>query len=532
MERFDFLRSDISMPYTKVFIRVFLFVVCLFCANNGKAQYNPYYPINPYGYYPTNPYLDAFRAGEQIGKAINDAITSAVQDNIYDRSHIRNNINKWGKCENGALSINHGAVAIYGSNGYACTSVDKRLLSKLEEINNDKKKITDVNITDNGYFIVVYDNGTNWYGVIPSSLSTALNNYPNNTVFRSISFNDATGVYAITTSNGFETNNQMYNECYDANIGTKGQLLSANICNNGCVFCFSGGVVCCGYIPDNLILALNKFTITAQFVKFNRHGDYLICAANGGYSYHINDANACGDAHLSFHNVVVNSNNNGIASNNGARQNTTANTPRNNGNMAGQQTSNSAAEMFDTANQYYKAKNYVEAVKWYRKVAEQGFAPAQYKLGVCYDYGKGVTQSDTEAVKWYRKAAEQGEADAQYELGWCYYEGKGVTQSDTEAVKWYRKAAEQGEADAQYELGWCYYEGKGVTQSDTEAVKWWRKAAEQGYAYAQYKLGLCYYEGKGVTQSYTEALKWLRKAKEQGHEGATKLVPLVEMGQP
>jgi TPR repeat protein len=51
-------------------------------------------------------------------------------------------------------------------------------------------------------------------------------------------------------------------------------------------------------------------------------------------------------------------------------------------------------------------------VKWFRKAAEQGHAPAQYNLGVCYYYGNGVPQNYREAVRWIRKAAEQGHADA------------------------------------------------------------------------------------------------------------------------
>lgn len=128
--------------------------------------------------------------------------------------------------------------------------------------------------------------------------------------------------------------------------------------------------------------------------------------------------------------------------------NTNAMSTRNNGNMAGQQTNYTAVDMFNTAVQYYKAKNYVEAVKWYRKAAEQGLAEAQYNLGVCYANGQGITQSYTEAVKWYRKAAEQGLAGAQFNLGLHYYKGEGITQSYTEALKWLRKAKEQGHEDA------------------------------------------------------------------------------------
>ena len=162
-----------------------------------------------------------------------------------------------------------------------------------------------------------------------------------------------------------------------------------------------------------------------------------------------------------------------------------------------------------------KKQSYTEAVKWYRKAAEQGDADAQHNLGWMYERGCGVEQSDTEAVIWYRKAAEQGNAYAQYNLGGMYEYGYGVEQSDSEAVKWFRKAAEQGNADAQYHLGAMYYDGRGVEQSDTEAVRWYRKAAEQGASNAQYNLGWMY-EGHGVEKSITEAMKWYRKAAEQG----------------
>ncbi|MBQ0062898.1 MAG: sel1 repeat family protein [Prevotella sp.] len=496
--------------------RIVLFFICLICANDIHAQYGYPYP------YTGNPYYDAYQTGRQLGKAIGDAITSIVEDDIYDRSSIKKNINKWGECKNGTLSIKHGAIAIYKSNGYAYSNgVDKRLSSKIKEINNAHKSIDDVNITDNGYFIVVYDGGTDWYGVIPSSLSTALKKYPNGTVFRSISFNDETGVYAITTSESFESNNKMYNDCFNENIGTKGQLLSANINDNGCVFCFSKGVEYCGYIPNNLKPAVKDWGYIPQFVKFNRHGDYLICGQNGGYSYYITDTNSCGDTQLTFHNVIVNIYKNETASNGGAKQNTNANTPSNNGSMAGKQTTNNSAKgMFEKALQYYNAKNYTEAAKWFRKAAEQGDADAQYNLGACYYNGYGVTKSYAEAAKWYRKAAEQGDADAQCMLGICYYGGDGVAKNYTEAVKWYRKAAEQGLAQAQYNLGNSYNNGKGVTKSDTEAVKWYRKAAEQGLAEAQYCLGNFYYNDEGVTKDYAEAVKWYRKAAEQGYPSA------------
>ena len=69
-----------------------------------------------------------------------------------------------------------------------------------------------------------------------------------------------------------------------------------------------------------------------------------------------------------------------------------------------------------------------------------------------YDEGLGVTEDDAEAVKWYRKAADQGHASAQYNLGLMYQYGKGVPENKSEALKWYRKAAAQGHEKAQNKL--------------------------------------------------------------------------------
>jgi TPR repeat protein len=166
--------------------------------------------------------------------------------------------------------------------------------------------------------------------------------------------------------------------------------------------------------------------------------------------------------------------------------------------------------------------DYAEAVKWFRKAAEQGNAGAQNNLGSCYQNGHGVTNDYVEALKWYRKAAEQGLGTAQVNLGSMYRDGKGVETNYTEAAKWLRKAAEQGDIDErikinlQMELGRMYQIGLGVPQDDTESVKWYRKAAEQGDADAQARLGGMYEDGKGVTQDYVEAAKWYRRAAEQG----------------
>ncbi len=62
-------------------------------------------------------------------------------------------------------------------------------------------------------------------------------------------------------------------------------------------------------------------------------------------------------------------------------------------------------------------------------------------VGNPYDTGRGVAQDYGEAVRWYRRAAEQGDADAQSNLGFMYGNGRGVAQDYVQAHMWYNLAA-------------------------------------------------------------------------------------------
>ena len=57
-------------------------------------------------------------------------------------------------------------------------------------------------------------------------------------------------------------------------------------------------------------------------------------------------------------------------------------------------------------------QDYAEAVKWFRKAAEQDCAIAQSNLGVMYARGNGVPQDYVQAHKWFNLAALRGEKKA------------------------------------------------------------------------------------------------------------------------
>ena len=81
------------------------------------------------------------------------------------------------------------------------------------------------------------------------------------------------------------------------------------------------------------------------------------------------------------------------------------------------------------------------------QAAGQGYAKAQFNLGLMYNNGQGVRQDYTQAVQWCRRAAEQGHAGAQFNLGVMYAEGRGVRQDLALAQEWFGKACQNGDQD-------------------------------------------------------------------------------------
>jgi len=80
-----------------------------------------------------------------------------------------------------------------------------------------------------------------------------------------------------------------------------------------------------------------------------------------------------------------------------------------------------------------------------RTFAEQGDAEAQWGLGILYHNGEGVPQDDAEAVRWFRRAADQAYVPALSALGSHYWSGRGVTQDYAQAYFWFQLALAEGD---------------------------------------------------------------------------------------
>jgi hypothetical protein len=83
-----------------------------------------------------------------------------------------------------------------------------------------------------------------------------------------------------------------------------------------------------------------------------------------------------------------------------------------------------------------------EALHFLERAAGQADADAQVWCGMVYaSGGRSVPQNWATAAKWWRKAADAGLRDAQWNIGVCYYYGRGVDRNVAQAKVCIRKSA-------------------------------------------------------------------------------------------
>jgi TPR repeat protein len=69
--------------------------------------------------------------------------------------------------------------------------------------------------------------------------------------------------------------------------------------------------------------------------------------------------------------------------------------------------------------------------------------------GVCLLKGEGIERNPIEAAKYYKMAADQGYHVSQWNYGALLMKGEGIERNPIEAAKYYKMAADQGNSYAQ-----------------------------------------------------------------------------------
>jgi uncharacterized protein len=157
-------------------------------------------------------------------------------------------------------------------------------------------------------------------------------------------------------------------------------------------------------------------------------------------------------------------------------------------------------------------------------------AEAMNRMGILYATGTGVPQDYVAALAWYQRAAENGSAKAMNNIATIHFHGLGVPQSYEESVKWLRLAVKQGDAVAQNRLGSLYDEGLGVPKSAQDAFDLFSLSAAQGYAPGMANLGRAYAGGRGVKRDEIHGYALISAAIQLGVPRGERDAALYELG--
>lgn len=129
------------------------------------------------------------------------------------------------------------------------------------------------------------------------------------------------------------------------------------------------------------------------------------------------------------------------------------------------------------------AADRAEAMRLMRVAAEDGLGLAAYDLG---EWLK-ADNKDKKSEAWFARVlaksqadAARGDPEAQYLLGCCFVYGRGVLKDDHAAFAWFALAADKGHSAAMTMLGCLYEYGSGVTKNAAKANDWYERAATKG----------------------------------------------------
>jgi uncharacterized protein len=113
--------------------------------------------------------------------------------------------------------------------------------------------------------------------------------------------------------------------------------------------------------------------------------------------------------------------------------------------------------LFKQANEEWDRRKLRSAFRLFLSGARAGDPGAQVNLGYFYDTGVGMKPNRRQALYWYKKAFEQGYAAAATNIGTILRDQRQFKK----ALVWFRRAVKLGDGDANLEIAKIYLRDQG-----------------------------------------------------------------------
>lgn len=214
------------------------------------------------------------------------SLFSTVVSAQNSREFVRNKISQWGECRNVAITQYNGDLALYGRNGWAGTGLPSGLSKALNELNEEKELIDDVQITDGGSWLILFgNNGFRWSNV-PYSLERKLYEFnERNDVVTSVTFNDA-GDWIIISQEYYSASESWIKDWLKVGVDKYGALWAACITSDAMVACYANGFRFYGNVPYDLKNALQEANFDVYRIKIAGTA-WFFSDGKGSYRYNM-----------------------------------------------------------------------------------------------------------------------------------------------------------------------------------------------------------------------------------------------------
>ncbi|MBP2650554.1 MAG: hypothetical protein H6Q74_1379 [Firmicutes bacterium] len=165
---------------------------------------------------------------------------------------------------------------------------------------------------------------------------------------------------------------------------------------------------------------------------------------------------------------------------------------------------------FAYAQYQYALKDYIEAVAWYKKAADEQYIPAIYQLAYCMRYSLGISSDCKIEERLFQTvlAHDDGgyETAVKYRLGMSYTYGFGTQIDEVKGLAYFNQAKEE-QPQAIYELGLYYKSGKGGVKADKKTAEtYFREAYDRHCEQAIFEL-FAMFEGNFEDFAYVREIK-------------------------
>ncbi len=152
---------------------------------------------------------------------------------------------------------------------------------------------------------------------------------------------------------------------------------------------------------------------------------------------------------------------------------------------------------------YNELNDHNQAVEWFKKASQKGCTRSLNNLGICYEFGYGVSKDLDQAFTLYNEAADKGYQEAMLNLAYMYFQNGKETKNDQkfkEAARWFRTLSlnDPTRPEPYFYLGQLHEFGNGVTRDLKSAFQYYRKGAKLDHVESLVKCGDFLFSGRGM----------------------------------